>query len=215
MAELCNQSELHANQMTECKKQLLAHAADAFEAGSKPIKVVDLVPLQAKIGQLALGNDFLESALTKAGSLSAKLSSRPRSQTACYPTGQTAQSQPRLCALPAQAGKCCRSGTLMRRTGIEALAPQPSTSKATSGSKIYPYLLRKLAIVRANKSGHWTPPTQWHGDLLFKQAGPLPLLLPSPMALFILFAAAAVAQVVAPGGNNGANSFNPWADGVP
>jgi len=151
MAELCNQSELHANQMTECKKQLLAHAADAFEAGSKPVRVVDLVPLQAKIGQLALGNDCLESALTKAGSLSAKLSSRPRSQTACYPTGQTAQSQPRLCALPAQAGKCCRSGTLMRRTGIEALAPQPGTSKATPGNKIYPYLLRKLAIVRANR----------------------------------------------------------------
>ena len=42
-------------------------------------------------------------------------------------------------------------GTLMRRMGIEALAPQPGTSKATPGNKIYPYLLRKLAIVRANQ----------------------------------------------------------------
>ena len=33
---------------------------------------VDLAPLHAKIGQLALENDFLESALTKAGLLSAK-----------------------------------------------------------------------------------------------------------------------------------------------
>lgn len=41
--------------------------------------------------------------------------------------------------------------TLMRRMGIEALAPQPGTSKAAPGNKIYPYLLRKLPIVRANQ----------------------------------------------------------------
>ncbi len=35
---------------------------------------------------------------------------------------------------------------LMRRMGIEALAPQPGTSKAALGNKIYPYLLRKLDI---------------------------------------------------------------------
>ena len=39
----------------------------------------------------------------------------------------------------------------MRRMGIEALAPQPGTSEAAPGNKIYPYLLRKLAIVRANQ----------------------------------------------------------------
>jgi len=33
---------------------------------------VNLAPLHAKIGQLALENDFLESAFTKAGLLSAK-----------------------------------------------------------------------------------------------------------------------------------------------
>ena len=42
-------------------------------------------------------------------------------------------------------------GTLMRRMGIEALAPQPGTSKAAPGHKIYPYLLRKLSIERANQ----------------------------------------------------------------
>lgn len=41
--------------------------------------------------------------------------------------------------------------TLMLRMGIEALAPQPGTSKATPGNKIYPYLLRKLPIIRANQ----------------------------------------------------------------
>ena len=42
-------------------------------------------------------------------------------------------------------------GTLMLRMGIQALAPQPGTSKHAPGHKIYPYLLRKLAIVRPNQ----------------------------------------------------------------
>ena len=41
--------------------------------------------------------------------------------------------------------------TLMLRMGIEALAPQPGTSKAAPGHKIYPYLLRKLPITRSNQ----------------------------------------------------------------
>ena len=41
--------------------------------------------------------------------------------------------------------------TLMLRMGIEALAPQPGTSKAAPGHKIYSYLLRNLAITRANQ----------------------------------------------------------------
>ena len=41
--------------------------------------------------------------------------------------------------------------TLMQRMGIEALAPQPGTSKRAPGHKIYPYLLRKLAIARPNQ----------------------------------------------------------------
>ena len=41
--------------------------------------------------------------------------------------------------------------TLMLKMGIEALCPQPGTSKAAPGNKIYPYLLRKMAISRANQ----------------------------------------------------------------
>lgn len=41
--------------------------------------------------------------------------------------------------------------TLMLRMGIEALAPQPGTSKRAPGHKIYPYLLRTLAITRSNQ----------------------------------------------------------------
>ena len=41
--------------------------------------------------------------------------------------------------------------TLMQRMNIETLCPQPGTSKAQPGHKIYPYLLRKLAITRSNQ----------------------------------------------------------------
>jgi putative transposase len=41
--------------------------------------------------------------------------------------------------------------TLMQRMGIEALAPQPGTSQRAPGHKIYPYLLRRLPIVRSNQ----------------------------------------------------------------
>jgi putative transposase len=41
--------------------------------------------------------------------------------------------------------------TLMQRMGIEALAPQPGTSKRAPGHKVYPYLLRKLSIARSNQ----------------------------------------------------------------
>jgi transposase len=71
MAELCKEFELHPTQINEWKRQLLERAADVFGAAAAP-EPVDLAPLHAKIGQLALENDFLESALTKAGLLSAK-----------------------------------------------------------------------------------------------------------------------------------------------
>jgi len=41
--------------------------------------------------------------------------------------------------------------TLMKRMAIEAIYRRPNTSKPASGHKIYPYLLRKLPIVRPNQ----------------------------------------------------------------
>jgi len=41
--------------------------------------------------------------------------------------------------------------TLMQRMGIEALCPQPGSSKPAPGHKVYPYLLRKLQIARSNQ----------------------------------------------------------------
>ena len=71
MAELCKEFELHPTQINDWKRQLLDRAADVFDTAA-PAEPVDLAPLHAKIGQLALENDFLESALTKVGLLSAK-----------------------------------------------------------------------------------------------------------------------------------------------
>jgi putative transposase len=41
--------------------------------------------------------------------------------------------------------------TLMKRMAIEALYRRPNTSKPAPGHKIYPYLLRKLAVTRPNQ----------------------------------------------------------------
>lgn len=41
--------------------------------------------------------------------------------------------------------------TLMKKMAIEAIYRRPNTSKPTPGHKVYPYLLRKLPIVRPNQ----------------------------------------------------------------
>lgn len=71
LSQLAEDFEIHANQIIEWKKHLLAEAASVL--GVAPTaEPVDLNPLRAKIGQLTLENDFLETALTKAGLLSVR-----------------------------------------------------------------------------------------------------------------------------------------------
>ena len=75
LSELAEQFDVHANQITQWKSQLLEGAVDVFggEAKADPAAVaVDLKTLHAKIGALTLENDVLEGALTKAGLLSVK-----------------------------------------------------------------------------------------------------------------------------------------------
>jgi len=72
LGELAEQFSVHPTQITEWKQQLLARAADVFGGTKAAAEMPDLKTLHAKIGQLALENDFLEGALTKAGLRSAK-----------------------------------------------------------------------------------------------------------------------------------------------
>jgi transposase len=75
LAELAQQFDVHPNQITTWKAQLVDGAAGVFGStttGGGAAPAIDVKVLHAKIGELALENDFLAGALNKAGLLSAK-----------------------------------------------------------------------------------------------------------------------------------------------
>ena len=66
LSELATQFDVHPNQITQWKTQLVSAAASAF-GSEHPTSEPDLKELHAKIGQQALEIDFLSGALGKAG----------------------------------------------------------------------------------------------------------------------------------------------------
>ena len=71
LAELAQQFDVHPNQITQWRSQLMEGASGVFGAvaSAEAAPVVDVKTLHAKIGQLALENDFLAGALGKVGLL--------------------------------------------------------------------------------------------------------------------------------------------------
>jgi len=79
LAELAKRYDVHPNQITQWKVQLLERVAEVFDRPSQAAAPpVDVTVLHAKIGELTLENDFLEGALTKAGLAPRKENDRPQ-----------------------------------------------------------------------------------------------------------------------------------------
>jgi transposase len=75
LAELSTQYDVHANQITQWKSELMGRATEIFATAAErkeAANVPDVGSLHAKIGQQAMEIDFLEVALGRMDGASAK-----------------------------------------------------------------------------------------------------------------------------------------------
>src|SRR3954451_21854944 len=188
LAELAQQFDIHPNQITQWKAQLLDGAAGVFGSearGERAGPAADLTVLHAKIGELTLENDFLagqggfaerQAMIDRSHDLpitrQAKVLNVSRGSVYYLPRAPStadlalmrridelhlefpfAGSRMLRDLLTAEGFRTGRRhvATLMKRMGIQAVYRKPNTSKPAPGHKIYPYLLRDLAVTRPNQ----------------------------------------------------------------
>ncbi|WP_243452989.1 IS3 family transposase [Polymorphobacter multimanifer] len=191
LAELAQQFDVHPNQITTWRGQLMEGAAGVFGSDShnEPAEpAIDVKTLHAKIGELTLVNDFLRGArqggtvaerktmidrshslpvIRQARELGISRGSvyylpRPTSDADLaimrrldelhmdFPFAGSRMLRDLLAAEGVKVGRLHVS-TLMKKMAIEAIYRRPNTSKPAPGHKVYPYLLRKLAVTRPNQ----------------------------------------------------------------
>ncbi|MCJ1960738.1 IS3 family transposase [Novosphingobium mangrovi (ex Hu et al. 2023)] len=190
LAELAHYYDLHPNQITTWRMQLLEGAAGVF--GSEKVSdepAVDVKTLHAKIGELTLANGFFGRRARQGRSVVERKAMIDRSHTlpvkrqakelgisrgSVYylPRPVSSEDLAIMCridalhlAIPFAGSRMmrdflrqeditigrCHVASLIKKMAIEAVYRRPSTSKPAPGHKIYPYLLRKLPIVKPNQ----------------------------------------------------------------
>ena len=125
LAELAQQFDVHPNQITQWRTQLLEGASGVFGEAAKAeaAPAVDVKTLHAKIGELTLENDFLSGALGKAGLLASAKTMIDRShRLPRRPPGEGARDQPgqRLLSAAADLGRRSRADAPDRRAAPRA-----------------------------------------------------------------------------------------------
>jgi len=72
LSELADRFQVHRNQIAKWKKQLVDRAEEVFAKDKPSDEDLNIKELHAKIGRLAMENDFLSVALGRIGDTSAK-----------------------------------------------------------------------------------------------------------------------------------------------